>query len=88
MVNRFSFINRVHNIHLFKRGESDKDSPIRLEKQSEKISVTDKVCEYAIKYSHILLPILYFFSILLFIWLCYRICGISAVESGRWYRGL
>ena len=88
MVNRFSFINRVHNIHLFKRGESDKDSPIRLNKEETPTSMSDKVWEYAIKYSHILLPILYFFSILAFIWICYRICGISAVESGRWYRGL
>ena len=51
-----------------------------------KPSFNDRIEEWAVKYAHILLPIAIVVGILLFVALCFAICGVSAVESGTQYR--
>ena len=57
------------------------NKPVRLGKQ-ENFSFTERVDEWAISHAHILLPLCIIIGVVLFIMLCFAICGISAVESG------
>ena len=64
--------------------------PVRLDKNNTDHNfsfnkVSQKVEEWAFRYAHILLPLFIILGLILFVLLCYAICGVSATESGVQY---
>lgn len=57
----------------------------RLEKQ---MSVEEKIDEWALAHAHIILPLCFIVLIILFVVLCFAICGVSATDSGVQYNHL
>ena len=57
------------------------NKPVRLAK-SENYTLLERLDVWAIRHAHILLPLFIIIGVVLFIMLCFAICGISAVESG------
>ena len=55
------------------------NTPARLDK---KVSWGEKVEVWAIAHAYILMPVSIIILLLLFVGLCFAICGVSAVESG------
>lgn len=53
--------------------------PVRLNK---KLTISEKVEKWALKYAHILLPLSIVVLFILFVLVCFAICGVSATESG------
>ena len=65
--------------------------PVRLAKKDNNVSpflnkIEMKLEDWVWRHAHILLPIFIMLGIILFVLLCYAICGVSAVESGTQYR--
>ena len=58
------------------------NNPARLDRINEPKSTMERIDDFALAYAYIILPLCLIILILLFIGLCYAICGISAVESG------
>ena len=58
--------------------------PVRLAKQDE-YSFSYKMEQWAYRNAHILLPLFIIIALVLFILLCFAICGASATESGIKY---
>ena len=63
--------------------------PVRLAKDdghnSFSFKVMDRIEKWAFRYAHIVLPLFIILGLLLFVVLCYWICGVSATESGVQY---
>lgn len=57
-------------------------TPVRLHK---KLGRKEQFESYLLRYSHIIVPILFVMLILLFVVLCYALLGVSATESGTQY---
>ena len=47
--------------------------------------VVSRIEKWAFKYAHIILPLFIILGLLLFVVICYWICGVSATESGVQY---
>ena len=66
--------------------------PVRLAKEDNSHSFSFKILgrieKWAFKYAHIILPLFIILGLLLFVVLCYWICGVSATESGVQYNQL
>ena len=64
--------------------------PVRLDKQDNdnnfSFKVSRRIEQWAFRYAHILLPLFIILGLILFVALCYALCGVSAVESGTQYR--
>lgn len=59
--------------------------PVRLGK---KMTLQDKINDWAWKNMHIILPILFIMLIILFVLVCYAIVGVSATDSGVTYNSM
>ncbi len=68
--------------------------PVRLEKNNTDHNnfsfnkVSQRVEKWAFRYAHIILPLFIILGLILFVLLCYAICGVSATESGVQYNQL
>lgn len=59
-------------------------SPARLGKKEE----TNKIEAWILSHANIFLPLAIIIGFILFIWLCFAICGVSATDSGNLYNHL
>ena len=59
--------------------------PVRLAKQDNGSPFLNKLDDWAISHAHIILPIFIIMGLILFVALCFAICGVCAVESGVQY---
>ena len=63
--------------------------PVRLDKQDNNnfsFNLWRRIEAWAIAHATILIPLFVIMGLLLFVMLCYTLCGVSAVESGTQYR--
>ena len=66
-----------------------KNNKARLGKKEDDISpFLNKLDDWAMRYAHIILPILLITLMILFVLLCYAIIGVSATDSGLQYNHL
>lgn len=56
-------------------------APVRLSKKTEN-TVMERIDAWAMAHANILLPLCIVVGIILFVELCYVVCGLAAVESG------
>lgn len=56
-------------------------APVRLSKKTEN-TVMERIDAWAMAHANILLPLGIIVGIILFVELCYVVCGLAAVESG------
>ena len=58
--------------------------PVRLYKQEPDVFLhfLNKLDDWALRHAHIILPLLILIGLVLFVDLCFVVCGVSAVESG------
>ena len=63
-------------------------TPVRLNKktnQNSSYTIMDRIEAWVLRHANILMPLCLITLIVLFVLLCYAICGVSAVESGNVY---
>ena len=56
-----------------------KNTPVRLHKQK---TVSEKIDDFALKHADIIMPACLILGMVIFVWLCFNIVGVCAVESG------
>ena len=64
--------------------------PVRLDKSNNDNysfnEVSQRIEAWVLSHANILLPLFVIIGLILFVLLCYTLCGVSAVESGTQYR--